>query len=52
MAPAHMEELPMYAYRDNAHNKNIVKAAYGSDDNGPEACAPICGGSVKARSHA
>jgi len=46
-----MQELPMYAYRDNAHNPNIVKAAYGNDENGPEACAPICGGSVKARSH-
>ena len=39
----------MYAYRDNAHT-NMVKAAYGSDENGPQACAPICGGSVKARS--
>ena len=33
----------MYAY------SSPQKIAYGSDDNGPQACAPICGGHVKAR---
>ena len=33
----------MYAYNDPK------RVAYGSDESGPQACAPICGGTVKPR---
>lgn len=37
----------MYAYND----PKKTMAAYDPDENGPQACAPICGGSIKPRIH-